>query len=54
MSEREVTVFVIDMDKRMRNCGNNRTQSNLEWALSYFWSKISSKVFKGILCSSVY
>ncbi|QSL65397.1 hypothetical protein MERGE_002707 [Pneumocystis wakefieldiae] len=47
MSEREVTVFVIDMDKRMRNCGNNRTQSNLEWALSYFWSKISSKILSG-------
>ncbi|EMR10549.1 hypothetical protein PNEG_01255 [Pneumocystis murina B123] len=47
MSEKEVTVFVIDLDKRMKNCENNRTQSNLEWVLSYFWNKISSKVLSG-------
>ncbi|KAG5519625.1 hypothetical protein PMAC_001780 [Pneumocystis sp. 'macacae'] len=47
MANKEVTVFVIDLGRQMGDFQEGREQSDLEWALSYFWDKISSKIFSG-------
>ncbi|KAG4306170.1 hypothetical protein PORY_000158 [Pneumocystis oryctolagi] len=47
MSNKEVTVFVIDLGSQMGDCQENRKKNDLEWALDYVWNKISSKVLSG-------
>ncbi|KTW32816.1 uncharacterized protein T551_00301 [Pneumocystis jirovecii RU7] len=47
MANKEVTVFVIDLGHQMGDFQEGREQCDLEWALSYFWDKISSKIFSG-------
>ncbi|EPY52637.1 Ku domain-containing protein Pku80 [Schizosaccharomyces cryophilus OY26] len=44
MSDKECTVFVIDLGADMGDCHHGRQQTDLEWALSYFQDQISRKL----------
>ncbi|KAL2315645.1 hypothetical protein POMI540_1105 [Schizosaccharomyces pombe] len=43
MSDKECTVFVLDLGKDMGTCHHGRSHSDLEWTLSYFHDELSHK-----------
>lgn len=47
MASKEATVYIIDVGKSMGGHSHGRTQSNLEWALEYFWDKITATIATG-------
>ncbi|KEF52768.1 uncharacterized protein A1O9_11185 [Exophiala aquamarina CBS 119918] len=47
MTDKEATVYVIDVAQSMGKTHCGRKQSDLDWALQYVWDKISNTVFTG-------
>lgn len=45
--EKEATVYLIDVARSMGKKHSNREQSDLDWALKYFWDKITDIVATG-------
>jgi len=44
MADKEATVYVVDVGKSMGQKRNGREQSDLAWAMTYIWDKITSTV----------
>lgn len=42
MADKEAAVYVVDLGSSMGECHNGRTESDLDWSLSYVWDKIST------------
>ncbi|KAI9806269.1 MAG: hypothetical protein M1825_006384 [Sarcosagium campestre] len=47
MADKEATVYIIDVGSSMGQRHEGRTETDLEWALQYFWDKITSTVATG-------
>ncbi len=47
MSDKEATVYIVDVGRSMGDKHNGREQSDFDWAMTYVWEKITSTV--GIL-----
>ncbi|KAK4692180.1 ATP-dependent DNA helicase 2 subunit 2, partial [Lecanoromycetidae sp. Uapishka_2] len=44
MTEKEATVYIVDMGRSMGARHNGRKESDLDWAMTYVWDKITSTV----------
>ena len=44
MADKEATVYIVDMGRTMGEIRNGRTESDLDWAMTYVWDKITSTV----------
>ena len=44
MADKEATVYIVDMGTSMGEKGNARKESDLDWAMTYVWEKITSTV----------
>ncbi|KAM0803465.1 SPOC like C-terminal domain-containing protein [Usnea florida] len=44
MADKEATVYIVDMGRSMGEKRNARTESDLDWAMTYVWEKITSTV----------
>lgn len=44
MADKEATVYVVDMGRSMAGKHNGRKQSDLDWAMTYVWEKITTTV----------
>lgn len=47
MASKEATVYIVDVGRTMGEKSHGRTQSNLDWALEYFWDKITTTIATG-------
>ncbi|POS88201.1 hypothetical protein EPUL_000345, partial [Erysiphe pulchra] len=41
MADKQATIYVIDVGSTTKKCHNGRSESDLEYGLQYFWSKIA-------------
>ena len=44
MADKEATVYIVDMGMSMGEKRNGRKESDLDWAMTYVWEKITSTV----------
>lgn len=44
MADKEATIYVVDMGRSMGDKRNGRKQSDLDWAMTYVWEKITTTV----------
>lgn len=44
MSEKEATVYIVDLGKSMGERRHGRSVTDLEWAMQYVWDKITTTV----------
>lgn len=44
MADKEATVYIVDMAMSMGEKRNARKESDLDWAMTYVWEKITSTV----------
>ena len=44
MADKEATVYIVDVGKPMGDKHNGRNVSDLDWAMTYVWDKITSTV----------
>jgi ATP-dependent DNA helicase 2 subunit 2 len=44
MAQKEATVYIIDLGESMGEKHNGREISDLDWALTYVWDKITTTV----------
>lgn len=44
MADKEATVYIVDMGRPMGEKRNARKESDLDWAMTYVWEKITSTV----------
>ena len=44
MADKEATVYIVDMGISMGEKRNARKESDLDWAMTYVWEKITSTV----------
>ena len=44
MADKEATVYIVDVGRCMKEKNNGRDQSDLDWAMTYVWEKITSTV----------
>lgn len=44
MADKEATVYIIDMGRSMGEKRYGRNESDLDWAMTYVWEKITSTV----------
>ncbi|KAF6222766.1 hypothetical protein HO133_000814 [Letharia lupina] len=44
MADKEATVYIVDMGRSMGEKRNARKESDLDWAMTYVWEKITSTV----------
>lgn len=42
MADKQAFVYVVDVGSSMANCSNGRTESDLDWSMSYFWDKVAT------------
>lgn len=42
MADKEAIVYIVDLGSSMGDCHTGRTESDLDWSLSYVWDKIST------------
>lgn len=49
MADKESTVYIVDVGSSMGANRNGRTESSLDWAMSYVWEKITSTVGKKVM-----
>ncbi|RMZ78731.1 hypothetical protein DV737_g3787, partial [Chaetothyriales sp. CBS 132003] len=47
MADKEATIYVVDVSRSMGNSHHGREQSDLDWALTYVWDKITTTVSTG-------
>lgn len=46
MADKEATVYIVDVGRSMGKTRGGRTESDLDWAMSYVWDRITSTVRK--------
>lgn len=46
MADKEATVYIVDVGRSMGKTHGGRTESDLDWAMSYVWDRITSTVRK--------
>ena len=44
MTEKEATIFIIDVGQSMGRKNQGRLESDLDWAMRYVWDKITTAV----------
>ena len=44
MADKEATVYIVDMGVSMGEQRNARKESDLDWAMTYVWEKVTSTV----------
>ena len=44
MAQKEATVYIVDVGKSMGQKRNGREVTDLDWALTYIWDKITTTV----------
>lgn len=44
MADKEATVYIVDVGHSMGKKRNGRGESDLDWAMTYVWDKITSTV----------
>ena len=44
MADKEATVYIVDLGRSMAERNNGRKETNLDWAMTYVWEKITSTV----------
>jgi len=44
MAQKEATVYIVDLGESMGEKRNGREISDLDWALTYVWDKITTTV----------
>lgn len=44
MADKEATVYIVDVGKSMGEKHHGRTETDLDWAMSYVWDKIATTV----------
>ena len=44
MADKEATVYIVDVGQSMGEKRNGRTESDLDWAMTYVWDRITSTV----------
>lgn len=44
MADKEATVYIVDVGKSMGGKRHGRAVSDLDWAMTYVWDKITSTV----------
>lgn len=42
MTDKQASVYIVDVGSSMGNCNNGRTESDFDWSMRYVWDKISS------------
>lgn len=47
MAQKEATVYIVDLGKTMGERSHGRGQTNLDWALEYFWDKVTATIATG-------
>lgn len=45
MADKEATLYVVDLGESMGRTQHGRAESDLEWAMTYVWEKITTTVF---------
>ena len=50
MADKGTTVYIVDLGKSMGEKNGGRKETDLDWAMTYVWEKITSTV--GRLCSA--
>ena len=48
MTTKEATVFIIDVGRSMGRIGEDRKETDLDWAMQYVWDKITTTVSAGM------
>lgn len=46
MTDKEATVYIVDVGKSMGEINNGRELSDLDWAMLYVWDKITTTVMR--------
>lgn len=46
MADKEATVYIVDVGKSMGAKHSGRQESDLDWAMTYIWDKITSTVLR--------
>lgn len=46
MADKEATVYIVDVGSSMKRKNRDRDQSDLDWAMTYVWDKITSIVWQ--------
>ena len=44
MADKEATVYIVDVGASMGKKNNGRQETDLDWAMTYVWDKITSTV----------
>lgn len=44
MADKEATLYVVDLGESMGRKQHGRAESDLEWAMTYVWEKITTTV----------
>ena len=44
MADKEATVYIVDLGKSMGEKRNGRKETDLDWAMTYIWEKITTTV----------
>lgn len=44
MADKEATVYIVDLGRSMGEMHGGRKESDLDWAMTYVWDKITSTV----------
>jgi len=44
MTEKEATVYIVDVGRSMGEKHDGRDESDLDWAMKYIWDKIATTV----------
>ncbi|KAF2834504.1 putative Ku family DNA helicase [Patellaria atrata CBS 101060] len=47
MADKEATVYIIDVGKSMGEKNNDRSETDLDWAMHYIWDRIATTVSTG-------
>ncbi|KAF2503180.1 putative Ku family DNA helicase [Lophium mytilinum] len=47
MADKEATVYIVDIGRSMGKKHHDRDKTDLDWALQYFWDKVTSAVMTG-------
>jgi len=47
MTEKEATVYIVDVGRSMGSKHHGRDESDLDWSMKYIWDKIATTVGTG-------
>ena len=44
MADKEATVYIVDVGQSMNDTHQGRSKTDLDWAMTYVWDKITATV----------